>query len=315
MELNTLDSVNLELLRTFVVAASTPTFQAASRVRAVSVSAISQQVKALEGQLGVALFERLGRRVRLTPEGARLSEVVSHHLGQVAQALEEATGARQRVTGLVTVGGPRTFGAHFVTPRLASLLKSTPGLRVDQHFDVPSVLERQLVDGQLDFAVLARPAEALGLEVAPLSTETFLAVAAPGLVARLGRARDEAALQSWPWLVFDRDLPMHAPWWRASFGRAASMPSHLVAAVAGLEPLKLLAEQGLGAVVLPDYLVGPSVARGRLVEVVPASSRARKARPAHNTLFLAWRRSAPQTARLDVVRRALLTPPAVRRGR
>lgn len=308
MKLNKLDAVNLELLRTFVVAAQAPTFAEAARVRSVSVSAISQQVKALEVQLGVLLFERLGRRVRLTPEGGRLAGALERHLGHVAEALDEVTGAGRRLTGLVTVGGPRTFGAHFVTPRLASLLRDTPGLRVDQVFDVPSVLERRLVDGQLDLAVLARPAQATGLEVKAMAMETFACVAAPGLVTRLGRARDEAAFAGWPWLVFDRDLPMHGPWWRASFGRPAPMPERVVAAVAGLEPLQALAEQGVGAVVLPDYLVGPAVKAGRLVVLVPSSSSSssRRARAATNTLFLAWRRGAPLTARAEAVRSVLL---------
>lgn len=305
MELNSLDSVNLELLRTFVVASTSPTFAEAARARGVSVSAISQQVKALEGQVGLLLFERIGRRVRLTPEGKRLAEALQVHLAGVADALDEATGAGTRLAGVVTLGGPRTFGAHFVTPRLVSLLRRTPGLRVDQQFDVPSVLERRLLEGQLDFAILARPADALGLEVAALAMETFLAVAAPALLARLPRGRDEAALRTWPWLVFDRDLPMHGPWWSASFGRQAPMPQTVVAAVAGLESLQQLAEAGLGAVVLPDYLVAPALKSGRLVVVTPASSGPRRPRPATNTLFLAWRRGAPVTARADAVRRSL----------
>ncbi|MBL8940680.1 MAG: LysR family transcriptional regulator [Archangium sp.] len=307
MELNNIDRLNLELLRTFAVAARAPTFAAASRIRGVTVSAISQQVKTLEAQLGLALFERRGRRVTLTSAGLALSNELETHLGQLALALERATNAHSKVEGLVTLGGPRTFGGFYVLPRLTKLLRERPGLRVDQRFEVPSVLERQLVDGALDLAVLSRPPEAAGLETTVLTTETFVAVAAPALLRRLPAARTEAALREWPWLAFDSDLAMHAPWWRASFGRAATPPRRLVAAVASLEHLQAFAEAALGAVVLPDYLVGPALSARRLVRVYP-SAPGRAAREATNTLFLVSRRGAPPTARLLAVREALRSP-------
>lgn len=305
MRENTLDAVNLELLRTFVVAAAGPTFAEAARTRGISVSAISQQVKALETQLGLLLFERIGRRVRLTPEGRRLADAVQVQLGAVAEVLAEVTGAGSRLEGRVVLGGPRTFGAHFVTPRLVALLRRTPGLHVDQQFEVPSVLERRLLDGALDFAILSRPAGVPGLEVAPMATETFLAVVSAALLSRLGPARDEAALKRWPWLVFDQDLPMHTNWWRASFGRPAAHPEVVAASLASLEHLQAFAEAGLGVVVLPDYLVADALTRRRLVRV-EAGPAGRPPRPARNTLLLAWRRGAPASRRALAVKEALL---------
>lgn len=306
--MNNLDAINLELLRTFVVAASHRTFGEAARVRGVSVSAISQQVKQLERQSGLHLFERLGRRVRPTREGAVLAETLRLSLSQVATALDEAAGAGRRLAGRVVVGGPRTFGQHFVLPRLSRLLAEHPGLRVDQLFDVPSALEPKLLDGVLDFAVLGRPAELPGLETVPLERETFVCVATPGLLERLGPGRDARALAGWPWLVFDRDLPMHGPWWKAAFGQPPPLPERVVSATASLEQLQAMAEAGLGAVVLPDYLLTRALAAKALRVVEPASSSGRSARPAHNTLFLAARRGAPPTARTEAVREALLRP-------
>ncbi|MBL8715209.1 MAG: LysR family transcriptional regulator, partial [Myxococcales bacterium] len=57
---------NLEFLRTFLLAADTGTFRRAATARSVTVSAISQQIKTLEAQLDVPLFERVGRRAQLT---------------------------------------------------------------------------------------------------------------------------------------------------------------------------------------------------------------------------------------------------------
>ena len=78
----------------------------------------------------------------------------------------------------------------------------------------------------------------------------------------------------------------------------------LAAAVASLEHLQAFAEAGLGAVVLPDYLLGPALAERRLVRVHPSTPG--RARVATNTLFLVARRGVPLTARLTAVRQALL---------
>src|SRR5688572_10058909 len=104
-----MNSVDLELLRTFVVAASAPTFREAAVRRRVSVSAISQQVKVLEGQLGIPLFERIGRRARLTASGQSLRATLTEDLARIDEALEAASSAHHEAQGRVTIGAPRPF--------------------------------------------------------------------------------------------------------------------------------------------------------------------------------------------------------------
>ena len=294
-----LNNLNLERLQTFVVAAQAATFAEAARQRGVSVSAVSQQVRGLEAQLGERLFERVGRRVRLTAEGRALLDAAARHLGELDEAVRRLSRARTEVEGLVSVGSPRTFGEAWLVPRLPPLLAAHPGLTIKVDLQVPSVLERRLAEGALDLAILVRPTEQAGLVGRVLAQERFVAVAAPRLIAKWGPAVSEAMLAELRWLIFDRDRPMHEWWWRATFGHRAP-PTAVVAEVPSLEVLAGLAEQAVGPVVLPDYLVAPQLAGGRLA-VVPVAPR----RPAVNSLFLAWRRSVVETARLVAVKAAL----------
>ena len=96
--------------------------------------------------------------------------------------------------------------------------------------------------------------------------------------------------------MFDRDLAMHAPWWRATFGRRAALPDTIVAEAGELEAMLALVEAGVGLAVLPDYVVA---GRAKVVDVTPAGSK-----PATGTLFLATR-SAPPPARVAAVLAAL----------
>ncbi|MFT3711637.1 MAG: LysR family transcriptional regulator [Archangium sp.] len=288
-----LHSINLERLHTFVIAARAPSFAAAARQRGLSVSAISQQVRALEGELGHALFERIGRRVRLTPEGRHLLEVAQVHLGAIDEAVESLGARRATIAGRVAIGCPRTFGQHWLAPRLPALLARAPGLQLQLTFEVPSVLERRLVDGSLDLAVLARTPEAPALQSESLTHENFVAVVANA--TRLGTL-DEAAARSLRWVVFAEDRPMHDAWWKATFGAQRRSDVAAVVEAPALEWMLELVVRGVGAAVLPDYLVEPALER-RDVKRVSVVAR----RPARSALHLAWRRGTVPTARLQAV--------------
>jgi DNA-binding transcriptional LysR family regulator len=296
-------AVDYELLRTFVAAAAARTFSEAARRRFVTVSAVSQQVKTLEVQLGVPLFDRLGRRVRLTDAGRDLQAALQTQFAHIEEALEAAASARGLVRGRLTLGAPRTFGRFWLRPRLPPLLRQHPELRVTVQFDVPSVLERRLADGALDLAILVREPELPGIDSAPLYTETFLAVAAPSYVSLRGAPRIPADFRAHRYLVFDGALAMHAPWWRATFGPRTPLPADIVCEVASLEEMLALAEAGVGIAVLPDYQLEEPIAAGRVRPLAPPPRSA--ARPARNTIFLAWRRNAADSARLRAARTAL----------
>jgi DNA-binding transcriptional LysR family regulator len=295
--------VDYELLRTFVAAATARTFGEAARQRFVSVSAISQQVRTLEGQLGVPLFERRGRRVRVSEAGQALLAVLRPELTRIEEALEAVGESHGAVRGAVALGAPRTFARHWLRPRLPPLLAGNPELRVTVRFDVPSRLERALAEGGLDLALLARAPELPGITAQPVATETFLAVAAPAYLARRGTPRGQAEFAAHRYLVFDGDLAMHAPWWRACFGGRARLPRDVVCEVASQEELQALAEAAVGIAVLPDYQVADALRAGLLRALAPP-----RARPARNTIHLAWRKGAIETARLRAARDALAGP-------
>jgi len=299
--MNNLDAIQLDLLRSFVVVAGARTFAEAAARRHVSVSAISQQMAALEAQLGLKLFERVGRRARLTDEGRALHAALEPELARIDEAVAALTAAETAPTGRVALGAPRSFAAFWLRPRLAELVVTHPRLRLEVDFAPPADLERRLLDGELDFALLARPATSPSLATRPVYTQTYVAVGAPDLVAPRRRAtRDELAAA--PWLAFDRDRAMLAAWWRAAFGARAPLPDGVVCQIRSIEELVALAEEGLGLTVVPAYAAAASLAARRLVELPPPHSR----RPARDLVHLAWRKRAAEPARLRAVRAALL---------
>jgi DNA-binding transcriptional LysR family regulator len=281
------------------------THAAAAARLGITASAVGQQLKALEQRLGVALFERVGRRARLTPAGAALVERLREHLPALETALDEASEAHRTVRGEVSLGGPWPFCRFWLRPRLPSLLERHPELRLDVRFDVSSLLIRRLLGGELDLAILTTLPEAPGLEMSAVAQEGFVAVAAPGYLRRYGTPRTAKEFASHRFIAFDADLAMLTPWWRTAFGLREPLPTQVVCRITNLDEMLALAESGCGITVLPDYLVEPSLHAGRVEVLEPESGRRSLRRP-RGTLWLAWRRAAAPTARLLAVRDWLL---------
>jgi DNA-binding transcriptional LysR family regulator len=297
--------MNLELLRTFVDLARSPGLASVAARRHVTKSAVSQQMKALEAQLGVRLFERVGRTIRPTESAQALAAPLAAAFAAVDDALDALRDAEGTVRGQVRIGAPRPFTRAWLRPRLARLLASHPELVVDVSFGVPTELERALLAGDLDLAVLARAPESDAVATAPLFVETFEAVASRAYVRAHGSPETAADFERHRLVVFDRDLPMHGPWWRATFGGRAPLRGRVVCRVASLDEMLALATEGLGIAVLPDYFVAPALAARQLVIIRP-SAHGRRATAAKNTIFLAERRGAVVPARVRTMREALL---------
>lgn len=297
--------VNLDFLETFLVAADLGTFRGAATTRGITVSAISQQIKALEGQLAVPLFERVGRRVELTTHGRDLARALRPAFQQISAALGALDRSFQQISGVVRLGTPRAFGRHWTRSRLARVLVAHQDLRVKFTLGTPLSLERKLLEGEIDLALLVRPPSVPTLDGKPLAEESFAAVAAPSYLQRFGAPHTEDELRRARFGVFDEGHSMLGPWWRARFGAEARLPEDVVVEVSDLDALLDLALDGVCITVLPTYLVEPHLHEGRLVRVSVSGER-RVEVPSH-TIHLAWRRAAVLPARVRVVREALLT--------
>jgi DNA-binding transcriptional LysR family regulator len=299
-------SVNYELLRTFLEVATADTFADAATRRHITPSAISQQIRALEAQLGQQLFERFGRRARLTESGQALMAALQDHFSSIDLAVAEVLEKPGVVRGTIRIGAPGPFSRVWLRPRLIDLMKAHPQLLVEAQFNVTSNLVRGLVEGLYDFCVLVNEPEHASLQTAPIFVERFVAVASARYLERHGQPHTAGEFRRHRFIVFDADQAMHAPWWRASFGPREALPSQIVARVGSLDEMLALAAADLGVTVLPNYFVSGAIADGCVTElsVEPRGGR----RGARNQIYVSWRRGAPTSARFLVTKAALTSP-------
>jgi LysR family hydrogen peroxide-inducible transcriptional activator len=152
--------------------------RAAARCNA-SQPALSGQVRKLEERLGVQIFERTKRQVRLTDIGARLIDQARAVLRHVAAMEQLAAAHKDPFVGACSLGMPPTIGPYLTPLLLPAVRHYLPDLRLELVEDFTDNLEAQLCRGELDLAILATSPARANLAEIVLYDEPFW-VALPG---------------------------------------------------------------------------------------------------------------------------------------
>jgi len=156
-------------------------FHAAAGRLNLTQPTISLRIRGLEEALGLKLFQREGRLVRLTAEARQLLPQAERMIG-LSEELHLKTALRDPLRGRLRLGAPDSFALICMPRLLASLKKKYPELSVALTIDNSSVLSRRLNERELDIAIVADPEVEAHVGTEPLGTIECAWVAS----ARLG---------------------------------------------------------------------------------------------------------------------------------
>lgn len=249
----------LGALRAFEAAARLGSFKQAADELAVTPTAISHQVRALEAELGISLFERQTRRVVPTMAALRLYPVLRDGFDAFSRAVDAI---RQPGRAMVTISATTAFTARWLLPRVPAFQAAHPEVDLRLHASNAVV---DLASGTADLAIRYGTGPYPGVRTTLLAKDRFVPVASPRL--RITHPRDLAVhgLVHFEW---HRPDAMHPTWarWLAVSGQADVVDaasglhftdeSHAIQAV--------IAGQGVG--LLSEVLLADDLARG-LVEL------------------------------------------------
>ena len=184
----------LAAMRAFAAYAEEGSVVSAGRALNVSHAAISQQLRALEQHLNVALFNRSGRTLRLTSEGDQLARALNLGFGAIGAAVDELQ--RSSADRPVHVSATPSFTASWLMPRLSGFSTAHP--EVDLTLD-PSPQLVELTHGGIDVALRFGKGPWRGLDAELLLESPLVVVAAPSLL-KGARPTTPADLADYPWL-------------------------------------------------------------------------------------------------------------------
>jgi LysR family glycine cleavage system transcriptional activator len=253
---------SLNAVKAFEAAARSKSFTRAAEELFVTPGAVSQQVKALETELGLKLFNRERQRLVLTKAGGEYLAVVRDALDQIALGTERLT--QQQRYGVLTVSVSPDFAAKWLVGRLGRFAESHPeiDLRVaasDQHAD--------FAREDVDLAIRHGNGRWPELEVGRLCTEQLFPVCSPTLLRGRNRVKSASDLLKFPLLRLD-DWSNWGRWFEAAGVTTQAMPGPVLNRASMLIDAAI---DGQGIALARTTLAALDLIHGRLVRPIDVS--------------------------------------------
>jgi LysR family glycine cleavage system transcriptional activator len=202
----TTSTLGLRALRTFEAASRRLNFTKAAQDLFVTTAAISHSIKEFESQLGVPLFLRQGRSVRLTPEGEVMREAVLEAIAALEHGIRRI-GTRHEADRVRVSAGP-SIAAKWLVPRLESFLQNFPS--ADIQVDV-SYTEADFGSEGVDLSIRYGHVNAAHARTDRLFVESIFPVCSPRLLGQRDRLRSPQELLEFKLIHVDWAAP-HMPW-------------------------------------------------------------------------------------------------------
>ena len=260
----TRSTLPLRGIAVFAAVARLGSFKAAAGELGLSPSAVSHQIRALEEELGVELFKRISRGVKLSPGAARYAGILHGLFERMHRATADiaAPGWNKDSTGVVRIMTPPSLATHWLMPRLPALIEAHPGVDL-------RVFAVRSADGNVeDFDITIGYGDAArwGGRAKPLLEEAIQPYCAPG---RLGGTRTLTPKQllSQPLIQSQENAVSWETWFSQrgiAFDSAAIHPIQLDPSYVAIEA----AVKGIGVILESSLLTQEHVGAGRLVAPV-----------------------------------------------
>jgi DNA-binding transcriptional LysR family regulator len=298
--------VEIRQLKTFRAVAQLMSFNRAADRLGYAQSSVSAQIQALEEELGVRLFDRLGRRIVLTQAGETLERYAARMLDLAEETLAQVA-SETTPRGSLTIRVPESLGVCRLPPVVRAFQQQNPEVRLRLVTCAHDGLKEDLRRGLTDLAfLLAEAVVAPDLDAEVLGFESVVLVAPPGhpLVSRrLVSTRD---LAGQTFLVSTVDCSYLKTFRRILDEEGVSLSR--VLEFSSVATLKECAAHGGGITLLPEMNVGRELAEGRLALVPWSEGRLEVA------ILMAWHKerwvSPTLKAFMDAARARLLGPRA-----
>jgi LysR family cyn operon transcriptional activator len=168
--------MELRHLRYFLAVAENCHFRNAAEELLVSQPTLSQQIRDLETELGSALFERVGRRVRLTQAGETYREYARRALNVLEEGQAVLHEYDELLRGRLTVGVVQTVNAYLTPPVVAKFVADVPNVFLSVRELSADEIEEGVLAGRLDLGISFEPKNGRELDVQPLFNEEFVLI-------------------------------------------------------------------------------------------------------------------------------------------
>lgn len=257
-------------LEYFLAVARELNFTKAAESMYVSQTAVTQQIKVLEEQLGVNLFERTKRTVTLTPAGKVFQSEAIGIMNRMNMAAQRTREISNGFAGSLTVGFTVGIGNTNISERIQAFNQEYPNIAMKFYNLSPSMLLKQLKEGSVDLAFMPMFEEEYyqGIE--------YQYVAKDKMVVVLPTNHHLAQNPSIHWTDLKDERLIMAATTNSEVGedkkilenmRRMGVKPNIVANIEDVETIFFMISANMGLTILPAYMAAPIATRGRMTFV------------------------------------------------
>jgi DNA-binding transcriptional LysR family regulator len=283
-------TINLNHLHYFYEVARHGSFTRAARELLVSQSALSVQIRALEGSLGSRLFDRRSGGVVLTDSGQRAFAVAERVFADVDQLISDFRQSDRLLAGAVSVGTVNSIGIYVLPDILTAYKAKYPDVRIHIDFRESERVMDQLIQGKTDVAVVPWERSYPDLNAVPLTRQKLFIVAPPDHPLARAEHVNPHDLEAHPFVGYHEG--MHTRAMIDALFKRMSITVHYAVESTNAATIKHMVMAGMGLGFLPETAVASEIRRGQLVRLeVPLLVMSQDV-----TLYLRKNRTLPRAA-------------------
>ena len=255
-------------LKIFYAVAEAGSFTRATINLNLSQSAISRQIQSLEEDLKVQLFERHARGLTLTENGEYVFKTAHEVISKLKDVETSLSDQKNKPTGKLTITTVRSFGTHWLTPRIQEFMQLNPNIEVELIFDDK---ELDLSTRQADIGIFMRRPKQLNYIQRKLVDINYYIYGSTKYLDKYGIPKTINDLNKHRFISFGKGAPspVFNPDWALKLGVKDNKKRKSIMKVNSVMGLLLAVESGVGLAALPEYLVSSST---NVVKVLPNSA-------------------------------------------
>ena len=252
-------------LKIFHAVAEAGSFTSATVILNLSQSAISRQIQSLEEELKVKLFERHARGLALTDNGEYVYKTAHEVISKLKEVETTLGDQKHKASGKLSVTTVRSFGTHWLTPRVQEFMQLNPEIEIELIFDDK---ELDLSTRQADIGIFMRRPKQLNYIQKKLIDINYHIYGSSKYLEKNGFPKTVNDLNKHKFISYGRGnpSPVFNPDWALKIGMKDNKKRKSTMKVNSVMGLLLAVESGVGLAALPDYLTFQS---RNLIKVLP----------------------------------------------
>lgn len=259
--------MKLDQLRTFQQVALTRSFTKAARELFLTQPAVSQQIKALENTYGIKLFDRTGKKIKLTDEGEALFSKINVLLNELKDIEKLFEDLSELDIGRIDIASTAIFSTYFLPQAMGSFIKMYQGVELELHTGNSHKIITKLLEGSVDFGFGGVVKPEPDIQYTMIHQEPFVfVVGVDHPLAKRSQIKVDD-LKPYPFIWREHGTLIRRKMEEMLGGVQATVIFNNVIEVQNVETVKRLVEEGYGATIIPEVAVKREIAAGWLKKV------------------------------------------------